>query len=366
MKPLAVPALALTLAALATGCTAQTLAVGFKDVSHVAAHRIAPDSQEVAFEAALPADGSPRAEAVMARSGSTEATLLRDGELLTWSDSSVVIGHGVFRTSCGPVAFWKRGCADVSLVPSLQVRTSKTLSETFTATTLTMAGSRTTVWTEFALQSPADNVAFLKRTVGPNRGSAGGFYWLGVSSLVIGAILAVFEFAVAGGVFLLGGAGAVGTGLWHSFGPESTTYLAGDATVEASMRAPPRVAGTWYPGDAVYVESNGNWYAAHVVRVKEDSFLVLYGLDGRTEWLPAARLAAALPKTTRASSSSSHGPPGPVGGTFTVGQRVKAEWHGSWYLARIKEARPDQYLVRWDDRVEEWCVPNRISAVAEQ
>lgn len=120
-------------------------------------------------------------------------------------------------------------------------------------------------------------------------------------------------------------------------------------TLGASASAPrdPRI------GAYVEARSEGVWYRARIVDVRDDAVRVHYGgydpsLD---EWVSPGDVRAYAPTS------------------FAVGARVEAEWHGRWYPATVRDARLGIHHVHYDgftDDWDEWVSSRRIRRPGER
>lgn len=113
--------------------------------------------------------------------------------------------------------------------------------------------------------------------------------------------------------------------------------------------------GMYSPGQKIEALWGGSWYGATVVKdAGAGQFFVKYD-DGTESTLGANEL--------RPIGGMSKGGMGGMAkpGMFTPGQKVQAEWSGSWYGGKISEVGGDgRYLVTYDDGTTDWLTPDRI------
>ncbi|MCA9523067.1 MAG: hypothetical protein KC609_18960 [Myxococcales bacterium] len=103
-------------------------------------------------------------------------------------------------------------------------------------------------------------------------------------------------------------------------------------------------------GQSVSVLWKGKWYAARVLAVRPNSWYIKYkGYSASwNEWVGPGRI--------RPRHVMHHG-------VYPVGTPVMVLWKGKWYPARVLQARPNSWYIKYKgygSNWNEWVGPGRI------
>lgn len=100
-------------------------------------------------------------------------------------------------------------------------------------------------------------------------------------------------------------------------------------------------------GDAASVEWKGKWYPAKVTKVDGEKCCIHYDGYGN-EWDECVG-----PERIKVKGAN----------PYPAGTPVSVEWKGSWYPAKVLEAKENSWKIHYDNydsSWDEWVGPNRI------